>query len=445
MSKDGKFSGKETRIGIVVVASLFVILAVVITNRMRSDGKATASRGAGNKSKAKPRLRGGPSKASSKTGSPSAKTSAPIEGNDGGKVLAPRTLDSNEAGSWNPTSSRYRGQALGSDSTSTSTANPRQTYQHYGGRNGRPPLRPNTLRHEKDQDAYDFEPGTASLLPPRDVTTAAHQRIPNPSTRDSMQGSNRSSVSRNDLYGNPSNTQDTMSLNPSTVHRRYSHDDNNTRSWSQSYTETDPALSPYVRSSVPDDAPSHSRRRTQVDAEPAAAKIGSSTRPNKGTYIVQPGDNLWLISIKVYGTGGFFRALHAHNRHRLTVPNRLAIGDKIQTPDVSVMRNRYPELCPRVRKRRPAVPTSAARNLARSSGTTYQVEEGDTLYDIARYELGNAARWVEIYELNQSIVGQDYDYLRPGTELVLPRMPVDDARDESDDSVTRSRWGSLNF
>ena len=46
--------------------------------------------------------------------------------------------------------------------------------------------------------------------------------------------------------------------------------------------------------------------------------------------------------------------------------------------------------------------------------------EGDTLFDIARYELGKASRWVEIYEMNREALGKDVDYLIPGTELVLP-------------------------
>jgi nucleoid-associated protein YgaU len=53
-------------------------------------------------------------------------------------------------------------------------------------------------------------------------------------------------------------------------------------------------------------------------------------------------------------------------------------------------------------------------------GMYYVVEEGDSLFDIARYELGKAARWVEIYELNRDQIGEDFDHLKPGTQLVLP-------------------------
>ena len=52
--------------------------------------------------------------------------------------------------------------------------------------------------------------------------------------------------------------------------------------------------------------------------------------------------------------------------------------------------------------------------------------EGDTLFNIARYELGKAARWAEIYELNRDVLGKDFNYLTPGTQLTLPEGPKND-------------------
>ena len=50
----------------------------------------------------------------------------------------------------------------------------------------------------------------------------------------------------------------------------------------------------------------------------------------------------------------------------------------------------------------------------------YVVEEGDTLFDIAKYELGQASRWGELYELNRDVLGDQGDHLKPGMELRLP-------------------------
>jgi hypothetical protein len=56
-----------------------------------------------------------------------------------------------------------------------------------------------------------------------------------------------------------------------------------------------------------------------------------------------------------------------------------------------------------------------------AAGTrAYIVADGESLFDIARYELGSALRWVEIYELNRDLLGDDIQHLAPGTELLLP-------------------------
>ncbi len=45
-----------------------------------------------------------------------------------------------------------------------------------------------------------------------------------------------------------------------------------------------------------------------------------------GKYTVQPNDNYWIISQKVYGDGGYFKAIYEHNR--LRYPRRQAAGGR---------------------------------------------------------------------------------------------------------------------
>jgi nucleoid-associated protein YgaU len=54
------------------------------------------------------------------------------------------------------------------------------------------------------------------------------------------------------------------------------------------------------------------------------------------------------------------------------------------------------------------------------AGRTYTVVDGDSLFDIARSELGKATRWVEIYDLNVDVLGKDIDCLAPGAQIILP-------------------------
>ncbi|OKK18570.1 hypothetical protein AMK16_18215 [Streptomyces sp. CB00455] len=51
---------------------------------------------------------------------------------------------------------------------------------------------------------------------------------------------------------------------------------------------------------------------------------------------------------------------------------------------------------------------------------TYTVRSGDSLSAIARRELGNEARWRELYAMNKGIVGDNPDLILPGMILTLP-------------------------
>jgi nucleoid-associated protein YgaU len=159
-------------------------------------------------------------------------------------------------------------------------------------------------------------------------------------------------------------------------------------------------------------------RFTQPDA-PAPLPI------ENGKYTVQPGDTLWSISEAVYGTGGYFKALGEHNRRVLPHSDVLAVGSQLSVPPREDLECDYPSLCPKPRKSALVSPRAQSYPARPVSGRDiYIVNEGDTLFDIARHELGKASRWAEIYELNRDLLGEDFDYLRPGTELRMPPREV---------------------
>ncbi len=160
---------------------------------------------------------------------------------------------------------------------------------------------------------------------------------------------------------------------------------------------------------------------------------GSGTlSDNDGQYKVQPNDSYWVISKKLYGTGGYFKALAEHNLKEFPKEDRLQVGDLISTPKVEALERTYPGLCPKASRRQAARGQASVRSASSSyhSGRTYTVEEGDTLFDIARFELGKASRWAEIYELNRDLLGEDCDFLAPGMKLALPE-------EASQDPITR--------
>lgn len=171
--------------------------------------------------------------------------------------------------------------------------------------------------------------------------------------------------------------------------------------------------------SVPE--PMNTYAAPAASGEPGSAYAAPQTPVNSGKYVIQPNDSYWTISEQLYGTGAYFQALAEHNRKKVPDENRLRAGDEILTPDLADLEKSYPSLCPKPERRE-----SAPRHLsmvstpARLGGRTYVVQEGDTLFDIARFELGKASRWAEIYEMNRDLLGSDFDHLTPGMQLALP-------------------------
>lgn len=51
---------------------------------------------------------------------------------------------------------------------------------------------------------------------------------------------------------------------------------------------------------------------------------------------------------------------------------------------------------------------------------TYQVKQGDTLWAIAKLELGDSSKWRALYDKNKAVIGPDYNLIRPGQKLVMP-------------------------
>jgi nucleoid-associated protein YgaU len=167
---------------------------------------------------------------------------------------------------------------------------------------------------------------------------------------------------------------------------------------------------------MPPQVPSAAQPAAVPPAVPAAAEAGAG---RSGQYIVQPNDNYWTVSEKVYGTGGYFKAVYEHNRRQHSQSDRLQVGDVLDVPEVAMLEQMYPALCPKSGRDAEIVPAAAVAS--GPPGTRlYSVADGDTLYEIARRELGRASRWGEIYQLNHDRLGNDFGYLKAGTQLVIP-------------------------
>jgi nucleoid-associated protein YgaU len=185
-------------------------------------------------------------------------------------------------------------------------------------------------------------------------------------------------------------------------------------------------------------------------APSAGMAAGAFASPYAGsgaphTYTVQPNDNYWKISEKVYGTGAYFQALAEQNRKKIPDESRLRPGDTISIPPVGELEKKYADLCPKpshrdVTRRQLATVSTISPASQVGGGRVYVVQEGDNLYDIARWELGKVTRWPEIYDLNREALGSDPDHLTPGMRLLLPGdRPggVNKVAERPDDTVYR--------
>ena len=160
-----------------------------------------------------------------------------------------------------------------------------------------------------------------------------------------------------------------------------------------------------------DEALTDNREAPASEPQEPTATPQQSDEPDG--YTVEPNDNFWRISQKLYGTGAYFKALEEYNRQRFGDQVVIHAGDVISAPPLDVLRAQVPSLVPNGRN------LPAARRPARGR-RSYTVAAGDTLFDIARQELGKASRWSEIYDLNRDQLGNDFNDLTPGMKLALP-------------------------
>ncbi|MBI1347754.1 LysM peptidoglycan-binding domain-containing protein [bacterium] len=160
--------------------------------------------------------------------------------------------------------------------------------------------------------------------------------------------------------------------------------------------------------------------------KPVATPMPATPRlaVNTGTYEVQHTDSFWTISKQVYGTGRYFQALAKHNATVANDPQKLKPGSIIETPPAEVLETRY----------RAEIPLANAADTASTAvgeeddagffvddtgRAMYRVGSNDTLSSISKAHLGRASRWIQIFEMNRTIL-KDGNTLKVGAVLQLP-------------------------
>jgi hypothetical protein len=166
--------------------------------------------------------------------------------------------------------------------------------------------------------------------------------------------------------------------------------------------------------------------------------------PRNRTYVTVDADTPASIAQSHYGDPRLAAALMAYNGVEIPAETPLTAGGEVLIPQAEVLRREFAGLIPAVVPKAvipnadvPVVPSTNVvardrdtRDLAAHEQSharaadiatrTYEVRRGETVYDIARRELGLVSRWREIVELNQEQLRGDIDAIEPGMKLVLP-------------------------
>ncbi len=185
-----------------------------------------------------------------------------------------------------------------------------------------------------------------------------------------------------------------------------------------------------------------------------------ATTPEKtvkilATHTVGKGESLGKIASRYYGraTRARVEAIFEANRDKLKSIHNVRSGDELVIPELTPAQNALfepaasfaPAEIPlvdaraRIESMRIPIPLSetSAATAPRTDSTQppatktvetpkpqpttwYVVQENDTLSKIARRELGNERRFLEIYRLNKDVL-PDKNTLRPGMKIRLPK------------------------
>jgi hypothetical protein len=146
------------------------------------------------------------------------------------------------------------------------------------------------------------------------------------------------------------------------------------------------------------------------------ARGASTAQPARATYprvLTEERETWWTLAQRVYDDGRLFRELYEFNREQFPDYNLIPAGREVVCPPRELL-ERFPAAAPDL-----ATASSVAQT------RRYQTRQGETLFEIARSQLGQASRFAELLQLNRDHLPEGAAHLTPlpaGTELILPKQ-----------------------
>lgn len=150
------------------------------------------------------------------------------------------------------------------------------------------------------------------------------------------------------------------------------------------------------------------RESEKAAEEQKAAEQNGAKVPLPAKYTVQEGDNLWKISTQFYGYGYNWTDISKENK--LSNPGQLEAGMELTIPDVPVKKP--------VGVVAQEQTNTVSEGVASITGGTYQVEKGDSLWEISVRAYQDGYKWTEIAKANNL---DNPNVIHPGNTLTIPR------------------------
>jgi nucleoid-associated protein YgaU len=145
------------------------------------------------------------------------------------------------------------------------------------------------------------------------------------------------------------------------------------------------------------------------------------------SYIVKPGDTLWIIAQNFYNDGTRWKLIQEANS--ISDPSKIKAGMTLTIPDASdkSFRRTMP-----VEPQRNTAANSGVNSTATTTGGKYHtVVSGDNLWKLARKYYNNSAKTGLIFEANRDKLATPETTLKPGWKLLIPAVSGNDSAPKS--------------
>jgi nucleoid-associated protein YgaU len=145
---------------------------------------------------------------------------------------------------------------------------------------------------------------------------------------------------------------------------------------------------------------------------------GQPGQPLQKFHRVKVNESFWTISQQHYDSGEYFRWLYLYNQVRVGDYEGLRPGLELEIPELETLRAWVQDDS---NQDKAGVLTASAELNLWGEHITFS---GETLFSIAAERLGQASRYLEIWELNRDQLSADAQYLSPlpaGLRLRLPK------------------------